>query len=83
MLEAGRRRRYCRAGRGGACLRRLQHPAAASRLPAPGNPFREAGNLSKNKFLASGLYHDFVVLQLFFELFFRLARRGLQRRPQD
>jgi hypothetical protein len=27
---------------------RLEHPAAASRSQAPGNPFREAVNMSKN-----------------------------------
>jgi hypothetical protein len=77
MLEAKCIRRLCRAWRGGARLRRLQHPAAASRPPAAGNPFRGAGNLSKNKFLALGLYHDFVFLQLFFEFFFGLGRQGV------
>jgi hypothetical protein len=28
---------------------RLKHPAAASRSQAPGNPFREVCNMSKNR----------------------------------
>ena len=64
---------------------RLQPPAAVSRSQAPGNPFREACNLSKNKCLTVGLYHDSVVVQNIFAFFLkgrRLARKVLHERVE-
>jgi len=53
---------------------RRQHPAAASRSQAPGNPFREVCNMSKNRRVSAAqvpYYHCFMGLQhLFSHLFF-------------
>jgi hypothetical protein len=52
----------------------LDHPAAASRPPAPGNPFREVREMSKNRRVSARHaphYHVLMGLQhLFSHLFF-------------
>jgi hypothetical protein len=57
---------------------RRQPPAAVSRSQAPGNPFREDCNLSKNKSLTPLLYHDSVVLQNIFVFFLERPPAGPQ-----
>jgi hypothetical protein len=49
---------------------RVEHPAAASRSQAPGNPFREGRKMSKNRRVSAAqgpYYHSLVGLQ---DLFF-------------